>query len=386
MNLPDDMFRQELLPFLTLHDIVKLDNACLNHDYRPHLLEKISGVILLGDKDESMKASLCKWSGMRRIYLMKINLDFEDNGAFSYSIENNYIDRFRYTQHIVLRGNIRDDMAVFIISHCPCLFSIDILAYYPYKVTDHTLQSIAEHCTGLQSLSLRHCLEITDAGFIIISEHYPNLQSLTVDCWGQITDASIVSILNLQWCHQITDASIISISTHCTGLQSLNLCGCHQITDASIISISTHITGLQSLNLQWCHQITDASIISVSTNCTGLKLLNLNGCDMITDASIISISTHCTGVQSLNLHGCRKLTDTSIISISENCTGLKELHVSLTNITDASLIALAKNCTGLQHLLTDHCNGLSSQKLRDEFNSVSKLRAILLSIYPSLSI
>ena len=88
----------------------------------------------------------------------------------------------------------------------------------------------------------------------------------------------------------------------------------------------------------------------------------------------------------LNLDGCCQITDASIISISENCTGLKELHVSLTNITDASLIAIAKNCTGLQYLYTGECNRLSDEELRDEFKSVSELRAVLLSIYPSLPI
>ena len=55
MNLPDDMFRQELLPYLIVQDIVKLDNACMNQKYRSQLMEKISGVILLGDKDQSIK-------------------------------------------------------------------------------------------------------------------------------------------------------------------------------------------------------------------------------------------------------------------------------------------------------------------------------------------
>ena len=68
MKLPDDMFRLELLPYLTVDDIVKLDSACINHKYRSQLLDKISGVILLGDKDTSMEASLFKWLGMRRIY------------------------------------------------------------------------------------------------------------------------------------------------------------------------------------------------------------------------------------------------------------------------------------------------------------------------------
>ena len=46
---------------------------------------------------------------------------------------------------------------------------------------------------------------------------------------------------------------------------SLKVCASNQITYASILSVSTHCTGLQSLNVEGCHQITDASIISIST-------------------------------------------------------------------------------------------------------------------------
>ena len=68
IKLPDDIFRQELLPYLIVQDIVNLDNACMNHEYRPQLLDKISGVILLGDKDKSIKASIFKWLEIRKIY------------------------------------------------------------------------------------------------------------------------------------------------------------------------------------------------------------------------------------------------------------------------------------------------------------------------------
>ena len=382
LNLPDDMFRAEILQYLTVHDVVKLDNACMNHIYRPQLMEKISGVILIGDKDRSIKASLFKWLGMRRIYWIKMNLPFGVDYTFPSSIENDYMDQFRYTQQVVMRKPMRDDMAIFIISHCPCLFSIDISQkkyrmslpsinskYYYTGITDQALQSIAEHCIGLQSLSLSCCSEITDTGLINISEHCHNLQSL------KIND-----------CRQVTDASIISISAHCTGLQSLNLWSCDQITDASIISLSTHCTGLHSLHLLDCRHITDTSIISVSTYCTGLQSLNLKGCHHITDASIMSISTHCTGLQSLNLNWCLQITDASIIPISQNCTVLNSLDVYHTKITDASLIAIAKNCTGLQTLYTFRCQRLSSYKLRFHFKSLSELRAVLLSIYPSLPI
>jgi len=126
MKLPDDMFKQEILQYLTVDDVVKLDNACMNHIYRSKLMDKISGVILIGDKYRSVKASLFKWLGMRRIYWIKMNLLFEVDYTFPSSIENDYVDQFRYTEHVVMRGPMRDDMAIFIISHCPCLFSIDI--------------------------------------------------------------------------------------------------------------------------------------------------------------------------------------------------------------------------------------------------------------------
>ena len=143
MKLPDDMFKQELLPYLTVHDIVNLDNACINHEYRSQLMDKINGVILLGDKDKSIKASLFKWLEMRRIYLINILILESDYSSTLSSIDNDYIDQFRYTQHVVMRGAIRDDMAIFIISHCPCLLSMvvgDQEQPIP-QVTDHTLQS-----------------------------------------------------------------------------------------------------------------------------------------------------------------------------------------------------------------------------------------------------
>ena len=106
MKLPDDMFRQKLLPYLTVDDIVELDNVCMNHKYRPQLLAKIDGVILIGDKDTSMKALLFKWLGMRRIYLIKINIVVSDCYLTPSSVENDYVDQFRYSQHVFMRGSV----------------------------------------------------------------------------------------------------------------------------------------------------------------------------------------------------------------------------------------------------------------------------------------
>ena len=204
MKLPDDMFKQEILPFLTVHDIVKLDNACMNHKHRLQLLEKINGVILLGDRDESTKASLFKWLAMRRIYL--INMMILVSGFYSTvsNLEKDNVDhQFRYTQHVEMRGAIIDDMSIFILSHSPCLLSIDIstidyghVVSFP-QITDLTLQLIAEHCTGLQSLSLSCCADITHTGLMIIllSKYFSGFTSINAS--KQAIDDGMVSKLGL---------------------------------------------------------------------------------------------------------------------------------------------------------------------------------------------
>jgi len=153
-----------------------------------------------------------KWLGIRWIYLIKMLFVVSDINLTPYNIENNYVDQFRYTQQVFMKGPIRDDNAIDI--------SCDI--------TEHTLQSISEYCTGLQSLSLSCCKYITDTGLVTICMHCHELKSWAV-----------------MGCQQITNTSIISMSTHCIGLQLLNLERCYLnygITNCPIMIIVWNLT------------------------------------------------------------------------------------------------------------------------------------------------
>ena len=67
MKLPDDMFKQELVPYLIVDDISKLDSACMNLRYRPELLEMLHGVRIDPYIDPCMSASLYGWLVLRGI-------------------------------------------------------------------------------------------------------------------------------------------------------------------------------------------------------------------------------------------------------------------------------------------------------------------------------
>ena len=70
-------------------------------------------------------------------------------------MENNYVDQFRYTQHMIIdyKGEFSDDTIVFIVSRCPSLLSIEF--HWPYidenyisdfsYITDYSLQSIGNY-------------------------------------------------------------------------------------------------------------------------------------------------------------------------------------------------------------------------------------------------
>ena len=189
MNLPVDMFKLELLPYFTVHDIVRLDSAFMIHEYRPQLLDKISGVILRGDNVTYLKGLL-----LELLYMIRISLI---NVALSHHL--NYLDIFKYTEHIVIK--------------------------------DSSLLSQREN--GGRSCYFSNNIYISETELIAVCE-----QCIIENCWG------------------IVNRCIILISTQLTGLVYLHLGQCGTfITDVSIISISTHCTRLLSLYLGDCYVV-----------------------------------------------------------------------------------------------------------------------------------
>ena len=314
LMLPDDVFRQQMLPYLTVHDVGVLEYACVKHEYRLQLLEKISGVILIGDKDKLMSLSLFEWLYTRRVYLTNLYVEESLVAGLLDSGVNIDEDQFKYLLHLHVRQYSRH--------------------YSAMQLVETSIAFLIPHCKGLLSLFLENCA-IRDELFISIAPHFTRLQSLKI-----------------VWCYNLTDDSITSIAQYCTGLHSLSLKGCGNVTDASIISMAQQCaTRLQSLNLEWCYNSTDVGIISVAQHCTRLQSLNVKGCSCIKDDGVIAIAQHCTGLLRLNLDGNISVTDAGIIAIAQHCTGLQSLNAEgCPKISDACITFIAQRCTELKSL------------------------------------
>ena len=109
------------------------------------------------------------------------------------------------------------------------------------NVNNTKLMTIANGCPQLQSLNIRGCDNITDAGIIALATGCPQLQSL-----------------DIRGCDYISYEGIRALANGWPQLQSLDISKCFWVTDEGIRAVATGCPQLQSLNIGWCRNITDA--------------------------------------------------------------------------------------------------------------------------------
>jgi F-box/leucine-rich repeat protein 2/20 len=410
LGLLDALLQQTLAPFLTLNDLVKLDTAMCVHGLggRERFHTKLAGLTMEGSLQFKLGGVAMGWLLSRKVGLCNLFIEgwTDDSSTDDSSTDDSSTDgldgdedeRLRHVFGTVTSMEvIKAPQVPRILKYCTNLQSLYLnkggsvaRKNLGYDVRDRHIIALAQSCTGLKSLDLSRCMQVTDAGIVAIAQHCVGLQSLNVILCKRLSDASMVALsqactglksVNIAGC-KVTAASIIALAQNCPGLHSLiapdcrflndasifalaqNSAGLHtlniaggrsRVSDASIVALAQTCTGLQSFKAQKCHQLTHASIVALST-CTGLHTLNVLGCSLLADASMVALSQTCTGLHTLTVLGCSLLTDASIVALSQNCTGLHTLDVSrCVLLTDASIVALSQACTGLRSLSVSRC-------------------------------
>ena len=258
LKLPDDVFRQHLIRYFTVFDLVWIDNASTNHLYRSSILSKLQDAILIGDLNMSVKISLLDWLIKRRIYLQNMKMTQIFGRIFSRSRMNNYLQHF--------------NKIIYMLRYCSRLIIADS------KMNNEYIQ---------QLIVSEHCVEL----ITFISTVYPNLHRY---CTIENFHIRSIHSLILTCSRNINDHSVILlVAEHCYGLQTLNLTCCVLLTDISLIAISQHCISLRWLQLTGCPEFTDIGMISLSQNCTKIETWTITYCKHITDKTIISIAQHC---------------------------------------------------------------------------------------------
>lgn len=135
-----------------------------------------------------------------------------------------------------------------------CHGLVRIHAAFCLQLTDHGIQHLAEHCSGLTVLDLRE-VKVTDRGIKFLAEHCPTLREIFLDECTNLTDSSIQSLCEycpkLTWLFingsQVGDEGLGKIVEHCHVLEILALRGT-QIAHKGLVGL-VNLRKLQTLYL-----------------------------------------------------------------------------------------------------------------------------------------
>ncbi|KAJ8031558.1 Protein AMN1-like [Holothuria leucospilota] len=137
------------------------------------------------------------------------------------------------------------------------------------NITADGLQQVATSCPYLQAVSLRRCVDVTDAGIISLARSCPQLREL-----------------NIGGCKKLTDASLVAISQSCRFLRSINFSNT-KVTDEGVITL---VMGdcqkeINEIHMSHCVHLTNESIEAITMFCPNVSTLIFHGCPCITESS-----------------------------------------------------------------------------------------------------
>lgn len=158
-------------------------------------------------------------------------------------------------------------------------------------MTDLGLQNAVRHCSKLETLRFRYGDGVTDSSLTTIAQSCSGLTSLTLEFWNKFNQPSM------------SDNAIKQLLFSCTCLLELSLYNCMILT-GSCFPDNGYFPALRLLNLSECIQLNDAAIKRITESCPNLRRLDLNNLNNLTESSLSAIATGCPLLEDLYLFSC----------------------------------------------------------------------------------
>jgi F-box and leucine-rich repeat protein 2/20 len=221
-----------------------------------------------------------------------------------------------------------------LLSKCQCIQHLDLM--HAYFMKD---QHVAEFClflTGLKSIDLGYCIDLTESA----------LFSLVIKC-----------------------PSLSEIKMERTSIGKESAAGSNILRD--FVGVSPQ---LKSLYLARCEHLKDENIILFSNIFLDLELLDLSGCHQISEG-ICQVLRICCKIRHLDLSGC---SEVKLLGINFVVPKLEVLDLSNTKVDDETLYVISKNFPGLLELLLNRCEDITPEGVKHVVENCTQLRKVYL--------
>jgi len=402
-QLPADILRHKILPFVPLKYCVRLDTAVGNGKFRSEYWNCLSG-FMYAEWNRLTSVGLT-WLISRNVQFKTIELD--THTCLDTHTAPNLRRLFKGLTCVIINSGVSKQILrrfVDVLTHhtlkilylCRCdetdllpLFAnqnklLDLTIAWSVCFTDDIIDTIITYCKALRALTITNNHRINnDVLFAKLLSGLNALERLdirytygsTIMCHMIGLHAPQLKTLNLGY--GLDDTGLVVLAKRCSLLESINISETGSaVTSTGLIAASAYFAKLKSFTffkdlaslvvldidvVPFFHQVValtslHMSYLSCDAVCRAvpywrqLHALSLIQCDL-TDTAIELVARHCRQLKDLTLAGCPRLTDAAMYSLALDTPQLEELALRhCGNITDDGLIAVLQHCLKLKRL------------------------------------
>lgn len=235
------------------------------------------------------------------------------------------------------------------------------------QLRDDVVEAAAEHCGGLQRLSLHGMAHISADTLQVVGAACGRLQ-----------------YLNLAWCQQVGNAELAAIGDGCPELEEVELWQCKKLSDDAVGEFAAQCFRLRRLNLRGCTQVGDGALASVADFCSDLRELVLEGCSAVTDVGLERVLSSCRNLRLINASLCSRVSDAAFTDAPPS---LREVALAGTSITDKTMLHLASDgrADELNELNLRFCQRVTDLGLMTVLAAATKLTRLVIEFAPGIS-
>lgn len=354
-NLPVEVSRYHILPFLDHVDLVSLDRATTNHCFgqRKYVLEAFRGLFISSTPYQSaISVGATQWMISRGLKLKTLFL----------KIDNHQLEHY-----------------LPFFSLCEDLENMIITDRSNSGLVDDILFLAGQYCSKLQFVDFSDCPSVGDSGVRAILQNNPSLL-----------------VLNLTDCSNISNKAFLDIANCSSFLKALLLSGT-VVSGATLAKVFPKCPELRRVELTHC-DTSDESIIALAKSCHDLKVLDIGGGIDVSDESLFALAMGCKQLRRVDI-SCCNVTNRGVQALSLGCKNLKKMalsdcsfftpsvfkhmppsirEVNLSDsygITDQTIIELLSACPEIEILNLENCRKISNAMFNGVTNLINEERS-----------
>eukprot|EP01032_Pedospumella_encystans_P011611 gene11611-13493_t len=403
--LPEDLMRKQVLSFLELKEIVRLDSALANHTLRKYLHTSIVNTVLNGVVDFSHLS----WCNARKCSAktLRISSILENDFPFQFDAQSQFevlevCTTAKLSEHALHKLLSAGDFKILNIQSFYCmrphhllpiesdLSLLEINAGDNLNLREDVLIALVSRCPLLQTVNATAGIYFTERLPVSLSKRCPQLRRVTLyttSDFGEDSDEDdFVEQQSTGYCELFQSCRQLQ-EVDCGGdfslanMQTLADC-CKELTSVSLRHWGMKFYAEQYASRgrlrEYAVQLEDSVLYALAQYCPSLTSVSITGHAKLSNEAISALSN--------NAKTCANILDSTVVAIAEHCPLLENIDFSnCPHITNVGINALARCCRRLTNVALRRCRGIQNIDIQGLIRRARYIETLSIARNPQLT-